>query len=382
MFFPPRTPLSSPRRQPPLRVCVLVAVCVVCQLLMYMDSCMVSQHHVQLSSLPHTEFAPAAAAASQPPPTSRVTHEAAPIPTTSGQTSPPPSPPPRPSPSPPPDAHAHHVQEHGATDGAVAAETSPAVRARCGTNTSDASAAGATGCESLPSLASLRAAAEQLRARGCELLVATAVFEATRLLQTKHCGHKGSMQAERRRAQLSSSRRSPICHVAFVDWQSERALKQHQEDDLVREGDDDTPFVGCWQLLTVRGGLPLRQPAANALLIKLLLPLLLRDGLANASLWLDATRPPPQPDLAALAQSALRPATSAVASAQAAPLLVVALPAAGGTAADAALPLRLSAWGGAGAGADAAATELDTSVVVRRHHPSRAVRQLACAWWV
>ena len=217
-----------------------------------------------------------------------------------------------------------------------------------------------------------------MRARGCELLVATAVFEATRLLQTKHCGHKGSTQAERRRAQLSSSRRSPICHVAFVDWQSERALKQYQEDDLVREGDDDTPFVGCWQLLTVRGGLPLRQPAANALLVKMLLPLIIREDVANATLWLDATRPPPQPDLAALARSALRADASSAASTRSAPLLALPLPESDAAAvADAAAPLRLSALG-----ADAAASaELDTSLVVRSHRPARDARQLACAWW-
>jgi len=371
---------------------VLVAVCVVCQLLMYMDSGIVNQHHgpsVQVSSLPRTELAPAAAAASasQPPPSSQATYQAAPPPANEQSSPPPPPPPPPPSPPPPPPDE--QVHEQGATAEAVTAETPPAAWARCGgTDTSDASAAGSTGCDSLPSLASLQAAAKSLRARGCEVLVATAVFEATRLLQTKHCGHKGSAQAERRRAQLSSSRRAPVCHVAFVDWQSERALKQFQEDDLVREGDDDTPFVGCWQLLTVRGGLPLRQPAANALLIKLLLPLLLRDGFANASLWIDATRPPPQQDLAALARSALRPAAAAAAAAQAAqaaPLLAVSLPAGdgGGAVSDAdATPLRLSAWGGAGAGADAAASaELDTSLVVRSHHPAREVRQLACLWW-
>ena len=76
----------------------------------------------------------------------------------------------------------------------------------------------------LPPLAALRAAAGQLSAR-CDLVVATAVFEGTQLLrQPRHCKSRAA-QSEHRRAQRRGDS-AALCHVAFVDWQSERLLKQ------------------------------------------------------------------------------------------------------------------------------------------------------------
>ena len=210
-------------------------------------------------------------------------------------------------------------------------------------------ASGAVGCEELPSLASLHAAASQLPAH-CELLVATAVFEATRALPTGagFCGAKGERQ-ERRKAQMRAARRAPLCHVAFVDWVSERALKQHQEDELTRE-QGSVAFVGCWQLLSVGAAMPLWQPQANALLPKLLLPLLFPN--ATVSLWLDPAAPPPhEHDLPTLARAALAP-----------PAAMLAHPAPPGAAA-------------------AEAAEADASLVARRHAPHAEAARLACAWW-
>lgn len=72
----------------------------------------------------------------------------------------------------------------------------------------------------LPSLDALHASAQQISAK-CELIVATAIFEGIQLLKQPHyC--KTSSRAKRRREH------DALCHVAFVDWPTERLLKQVQ----------------------------------------------------------------------------------------------------------------------------------------------------------
>jgi len=242
----------------------------------------------------------------------------------------------------------------------------------CGSNPA-AEASGEAGCEELPSLASLHAAAAQLPAH-CELLVATAVFEATRLLPTGgHCGPTGSVLRERRKSQMSGGgHRAPLCLVAFVDWQTERALKQHQEAELSREG--NVAFVGCWQLLTVGAGMPLQQAAANVLVPQLLLPLLFPK--ATASLWLDASRAPPRSlDLAALVSRAL-PTTTTTTTSTSSSSSSSSSPS---SAAASSAPLPLLAYPESADGAPGDAP--DAALILRRHAPAAAIRELGCAWW-
>ena len=82
----------------------------------------------------------------------------------------------------------------------------------------------------------MEAAATQLTSR-CKLLVATAIFEGAQLLrQPAYCRTKGA-QSTHRKAQTSSSTASEadVCHVAFVDWQSERLLKHVHEEEIAKD---------------------------------------------------------------------------------------------------------------------------------------------------
>ena len=262
------------------RVWSLVALCLLCQCIMYMDSMLARPDGVELSALPRAaESAPASSVAAtdpvpidRPPPSHHRQQDSLPA----GQ--------------PPPSPSAESAANPVSTLPAAVPPPRATAGVSCGSNPT-AEANSEAGCEELPSLASLHAAATQLPAH-CELLVATAVFEATHLLPTGgHCGPTGGALRERRKSQMSSGgHRAPLCHVAFVDWQTQRALKQHQEAELSREG--DVAFIGCWQLLTVGAGMPLQQAAANVLVPQLLLPLLFPK--ATASLWLDSSRAPPR----------------------------------------------------------------------------------------
>jgi len=337
------------------RVWSLVALCLLCQCIMYMDSMLARPDGVELSALPRAaETAPASSVAATDlapvidrPPPSHHRHQG------SLPASQPPPPPP------PAEAAAHHVS----TLPAAVPPPQAAAGVSCWSNPT-AEANGEAGCEELPSLAALHAAAAQLPAH-CELLVATAVFEATRLLPTGgHCGPTGGALRERRKSQMSGGgHRAPLCHVAFVDWQTERALKQHQEAELSREG--NVAFVGCWQLLTVGAGMPLQQAAANVLVPQLLLPLLFPK--ATASLWLDASHAPPRsPDLAALVSRAL-------------PTTITSSSSSPSSAAASTAPLPLLAYPESADSAPGGAP--DAALILRRHAPAVAARALACAWW-
>ena len=283
------------------RVWSLVALCLLCQCIMYMDSMLARPDGVELSALPRAaESAPASSVAAtdpvpidRPPPSHHRQQDSLPA----GQ--------------PPPSPSAESAANPVSTLPAAVPPPRATAGVSCGSNPT-AEANSEAGCEELPSLASLHAAATQLPAH-CELLVATAVFEATHLLPTGgHCGPTGGALRERRKSQMSSGgHRAPLCHVAFVDWQTQRALKQHQEAELSREG--DVAFIGCWQLLTVGAGMPLQQAAANVLVPQLLLPLLFPK--ATASLWLDLSRAPPRsPDLPALVSRALHTTSTTTSS--------------------------------------------------------------------
>ena len=137
-------------------------------------------------------------------------------------------------------------------------------------------------CTAHDELEPLLPAAGQLKPT-CHLLIATAILRGAQLLQQPTYCHGGSV-AEHQRAQ--QRREAAVCHVAFVDWVSERVLKQQLKDLLVRE--DGATFIGCWQLLRLGAGLPFVTPAANVIALKVLLPLLFSH--ANASLWVDASR--------------------------------------------------------------------------------------------
>ena len=347
------------------RVWSLVALCLLCQCIMYMDSMLARPDGVELSALPRAEeTAPASSVAAtdpapvigRPPPSHHRHQDSLPA------SQPPPPPPP-----------AEAAADRVSTLPAAVPPPQATAGVSCGSNPT-AEANGEAGCEELPSLASLHAAAAQLPAH-CELLVATAVFEATRLLPTGgHCGPTGSALRERRKSQMSGGgHRAPLCHVAFVDWQTERALKQHQEAELSREG--NVAFVGCWQLLTVGAGMPLQQAAANVLVPQLLLPLLFPK--ATASLWLDASRAPPRsPDLAALVSRAL-PTTTTTSSSSSTSSSSTSSSPSSAAASSAPLPLLAYPEGADGVPGDTP----DAALILRRHAPAAAVRALACAWW-
>ena len=337
------------------RVWSLVALCLFCQCIMYMDSMLARPNGVELSSLPRAaESAPASSVAAtdpvpvidRPPPSHHRQQDLLP------------------ASQPPPSPSAESAANPVSTLPAAVPPPQATAGVSCGSNPT-AEANSEAGCEELPSLASLHAAATQLPAH-CELLVATAVFEATHLLPTGgHCGPTGGALRERRKSQMSGGgHRAPLCHVAFVDWQTERALKQHQEAELSREG--EVAFIGCWQLLTVGAGMPLQQAAANVLVPQLLLPLLFPK--ATASLWLDSSRAPPRsPDLAALVSRALHTTSTSPSSSSFS------------AAAAASAPLPLLAYPESADGAPRDAP--DAALVLRRHAPAAAVRALACAWW-
>ena len=136
----------------------------------------------------------------------------------------------------------------------------------------------------------LAVAANELHAQHCQLLVATAVFERAHLLrQPKYCSDRRAQEAHRRGQRRSASAPAARCHVAFVDWQSERLLKQHLASQLAK-GADGEPFVGCWQLLRVPAGLPYVHGDANARLARASLARLFPGLAANGSLWVDAAR--------------------------------------------------------------------------------------------
>ena len=136
------------------------------------------------------------------------------------------------------------------------------------------------------SLVGLQAALAQLRPR-CKLVVVTAVFDGVHLLQQpRYCTDRMAQAARRRAQRASATHAAPLCHIAFVDWQSERLLKQKQQAELERE--EGEAFVGCWQLLAVAGGLPYVHAEANTLAAKLALPFLLPAS--EASIWVDASR--------------------------------------------------------------------------------------------
>ena len=123
-------------------------------------------------------------------------------------------------------------------------------------------------------------AVQQLQRR-CNLLVATAILRGVHLLQQPTYCH-GSAVDEYRRAQHQHTP-AGVCHVAFVDWASERVLKQKLKALLFREG--EATFIGCWQLLRLGAGLPFVAPAANVVSLELLLPLLFPTS--NTSLWVE-----------------------------------------------------------------------------------------------
>ena len=166
----------------------------------------------------------------------------------------------------------------------VVAPTSSAIVPRNVATTTSSMEAIALAKQPPPPFAGLAAAAAQLWPR-CDLVVATAIFEGVHLLQQPQYCRRRSAQDEYRRSQRSRpGDRAALCHVAFVDWQSERLLKQEQEGMLARELGE--AFIGCWQLLRVHAGTPYTHGEANALVTQMLLPLLLPD--ARASLWVDA----------------------------------------------------------------------------------------------
>ena len=215
----------------------------------------------------------------------------------------------------------------------------------------------------LPSLAAFSQAASQLSV-ACELLVATAIFDGTQLLrQPLHCKPK-DVQARHRKAQRGEGR-AAICHVALVDWPSERRLKEELEGDLFKEEDDKGGaagfFIGCWQLLRVAAGTPYVHGVANALVPKLTLPMLFPS--ARASLWVDASRQLRAADAAACA----------------APLHAM-----GGSQLLAAKGVGGGLGGGdegGDKGGGGGAFSVDTSIILRRHTPAAAARALATSWW-
>jgi hypothetical protein len=219
----------------------------------------------------------------------------------------------------------------------------------------------------LPMLGALEAAAKQLSVR-CNLLVATAIFEGSQLLRQPHHCRERNAQAARRRAQRAAPSSPPaeLCHVAFVDWQSERLLKSTMTAQLARERGE--AFIGCWQLLRVPAGLPYTHGEANTLLAKLLLPRLFAAPAAAASLWVDASRQLLEPSL-----------SSADAGGDecegGAPLACSAL------AAMSKSGVLLSARGlGAGKAGSGRERHVDTSLVLRRHEPGEDAASLAKAW--
>lgn len=213
----------------------------------------------------------------------------------------------------------------------------------------------------LPTLTALREAALQL-APQCSLVVATAIFEGTQLLRQPRYCKSTAVQAEYRRAQRHE-RATARCHVAFVDWQSERLLKQVQAAELERERGES--FVGCWQLLRVGAGTPYTQPAANAAAVKLLLPMLLLSS--TRSLWVDAARNLHVDNVEAVehvASEALREDTQLVGVWRARP----------GDEGD-------DGGGGGGDGDIGAAAGASCSLIIRRHVPPEASEALARSWW-
>ena len=236
---------------------LLVVTCLVLQVFMYYDTTPRAGPAVRLEDL---AGAPSTLPSTLPPP---------------------PSPPP---PPPPPPAAA----------AATAASAAPATAA---------ASAAAPSCGALPPLVAFEAAAAQVRAR-CELVVATAVFEGAWLLrQPKHCGDGAARRL--RDAQAQAGGTAEACHVAFVDWPSERMLKQRHKDELYRKEDGSVAYVGCWQLLPLGGGLPMAHAAANEAAAQLLLPLLFPN--AAASVWVDAARQLRVREPQALAARALAP---------------------------------------------------------------------------
>ena len=245
----------------------------------------------------------------------------------------------------------------------VATPTSSAANADAATASTTTTSTSTPGLP-LPPLTAFVNASAQLSSQ-CSLLVATAIFEGTQLLrQPRHC-RRAEDQGRYRRAQRptappppssssSSSRGMPtaaICHVAFVDWQTERLLKQVHEPLLVRELGE--AFIGCWQLLRVGAGTPYVHAEANSLAVKLLLPHLFPS--ASASLWVDASRQlrtskGDDGDCASVACSPLE----RMASAQ-----------------------QLVAVGARGE-ADGA---MDVSLILRRHQPLTLALNLSTEWW-
>ena len=229
----------------------------------------------------------------------------------------------------------------------------------------------------LPSLVAFEVAATQLSVQ-CEVLVATAIFEGVQLLrQPQYCREKAS-QSRHRRAQRNTVKSAPVplCHVAFVDWQTERLLKQRQESDLARERGE--AFIGCWQLLRVGAGTPYTHPEANAIVPKLGLPRLFPS--AEHSVWLDAAyklMAPVATDCAAMVESL--PAHAMIGTLEADP------PAdSGGGRISTTTGAAAAATTTAPAAATAAAMErgrLDASLILRRHRPLATALDLADRWW-
>ena len=219
-------------------------------------------------------------------------------------------------------------------------------------------AALSTAAASTPSLAALEFAAAQLNVR-CRLLVATAVFEGSHLLRQPQYCRSDAAHDRHRRTQRSASTSGardaglvPLCHVAFVDWQSERLIKHAQVADLARE--DGEAFIGCWQLLRVQAGLPYTHGSANAFLAAAWLPRLFQST-AEFSYWVDASRQIRTTDAGALAM----------------PLMQMAQ--------DTMLVVSRSPTAASKATASAPA---DPSLLLRRHAPVDRALALAMAWWV
>ena len=212
----------------------------------------------------------------------------------------------------------------------------------------------------VPSLSALEYAAAQLNTN-CRVLVATVAFEASALLRQPHYCRTEAAQDTHRRAQRPNDAKSPsssgprvaVCHVAFVDWQSERLIKHVQVRELRREHDE--AFIGCWQLLRTPAGLPYTHGASNALLASMHLPTLFATR-AEFSWWVDVTR-----QLRASTAEVMEGAAVGAMEGDAALLVSVrSLPSGGDD----------HSHGGDGA-----------HLLLRRHAPIARVQALTNAWW-
>ena len=85
----------------------------------------------------------------------------------------------------------------------------------------------------LPRLGALEAAARQISVQ-CNVVVTTAIFVGAQMLrQPQYCRERKAQNTFRRAQRPAQAggrvASAEVCHVAFVDWQSERLLKHHLE---------------------------------------------------------------------------------------------------------------------------------------------------------